>query len=154
MTKITPKRRGKFLEVLAATANVTRASKAIRVSRNALYEHRRADEQFAKAWDDAIDLGTDALEDEAVRRAHDGVLKPVYQQGRKVGTVREFSDTLLMFMLKARRPETFKDRASHELSGPGGGPIKTEGSQIVLTAELQGKSLDELNRLFTEKLKS
>ena len=40
------------------------------------------------------------------------------------------SDTLLIFMLKARRPEKFKDRQSHEHSGPGGGPIEARAMDL------------------------
>ena len=34
------------------------------------------------------------------------------------------SDTLMIFMLKARRPEKYKERRASELSGPGGRPIQ------------------------------
>ena len=54
------------------------------------------------------------LEDEARRRALQGVEKPVFREGRQVGTVTEYSDTLLIFLLKARRPEKFRDRARFE----------------------------------------
>ena len=57
-----------------------------------------------------MEHGTDALEDEAVRRAVEGVIKPVFHQGKRVGTLRVFSDPLLMFLLRARRPERFADR--------------------------------------------
>ena len=63
------------------------------IGRTAAYKWRDDDEAFAAEWEDAIEEGTDALEDEAIRRAKDK------------------SDTLLIFMLKARRPEKFKDRA-------------------------------------------
>jgi hypothetical protein len=39
-----------------------------------------------------------------VDRAVEGVERPVFQRGQQVGTIREYSDRLLMFMLKARRP--------------------------------------------------
>ena len=100
-----------FLDALAESANVTWACKAAKIPRRTAYEWREADPKFAKAWEEAVDLGTDALEDEAIRRGHAGVDKPVYQGGEKVGVVREYSDTLLIFMLKARRPEKFKERA-------------------------------------------
>lgn len=87
-----------------------------------------------------MDLGTDALEDEAVRRAHEGVLKPVFQQGKEVGHVREYSDALMVTMLKARRPEKFKDRVASEVSGKDGGPVRValEAEQALgeLMAEL------------------
>jgi hypothetical protein len=75
---------------------------------------RAADEAFARAWEDALEQGTDSLEDEARRRALQGVEKPVFREGRQVGTVTEYSDTLLIFLLKARRPEKFRDRARFE----------------------------------------
>ncbi|OOQ57160.1 hypothetical protein BC343_16705 [Mucilaginibacter pedocola] len=40
-----------------------------------------------------------------------GTDKPVYHGGKLIGKVKDYSDTLLMFLLKAKRPETYKDRA-------------------------------------------
>lgn len=117
------KQRDAFLDALAQTANVSAACKAAKVPRRTAYDWKDADPEFRKAWDAALELGTDALEDEAVRRAHEGTLKPVYQGGKKVGTIREYSDTLLIFMLKGRRPDRFKDRMAAEHTGKGGGPI-------------------------------
>lgn len=100
-----------FCEALARCANVSRACLEANLPRMTAYQWRARDEEFARMWDEALERGTDALEDEAIRRAHEGTLKPVYQGGKKVGDVREFSDTLMIFMLKARRPDRFKDRA-------------------------------------------
>jgi hypothetical protein len=107
VTKETPERKETFLEKLRENPNVTQAAKSIRISRKTLYEWRKNDETFAKEWDDAVQDGTDALEDEAVRRALQGTEKPVYQGGKLVGTVREYSDTLLIFLLKGKRPEKY-----------------------------------------------
>ncbi len=93
------------------------------------YNWRKGDEAFATAWDEALDAGTDALEDEAVRRAHEGVEEPVFYQGEEVARVRKYSDNLLMFLLKGRRPERFRERT--EISGPGGGPVR-----VVLSVDL------------------
>ena len=49
--------------------------------------------------------GRGCLEDEARRRAVDGVDEPVFQQGKQVGTIRKHSDTLLIFLLKGIRPQ-------------------------------------------------
>jgi hypothetical protein len=68
-----------------------------------VYEWRKKDEQFNADWDDAVEQGTDLLEDVAVRRAKD------------------HSDTLLIFLLKARRKERYADRQEH--TGKEGGPI-------------------------------
>lgn len=119
-------RRARFLERLAATANVTESCEAADIPRSTAYLWRKQDATFAKAWEEANDLGSDALEDEAVRRGRVGVLDPVFYQGIECGSVRRYSDTLLIFMLKGRRPDRFKDRVSAEHSGPGGGPLVTE----------------------------
>ena len=55
-------------------------------------------------------VNVDAFQEEAHRRAVQGIEKPVYQGGRLVGTVREYSDTLLIFLLKGLRPERYKER--------------------------------------------
>ena len=46
------------------------------------------------------------MEDEAVRRAVEGVPRPVFYQGQIVGAVQEYSDELLIRMLKARNCST------------------------------------------------
>ena len=105
------------LVTLAGGATIEGACRAAGISRRTASRKRQSDQEFAAAWDEAIEAGTDALEDEAVRRAKDGYLKPVYHNGVKVGEVREYSDTLLIFMLKARRPEKFRDNHHIEHSG-------------------------------------
>ena len=53
----------------------------------------------------------DRLENAARKRAEFGVERPVFQHGAEVGTVTDYSDNLLMFLLKGRRPEVFKERS-------------------------------------------
>lgn len=120
-TKRTPEKEAEFLAALSETANVTHSCEVTGIARASAYEWREADEGFKAKWDAALVLGTDALEDEAIRRAKVGTLKPVFYQGEECGTIREYSDTLMIVMLKSRRPEKFKER--HEHSGPGGGPM-------------------------------
>lgn len=112
-----------FLATLSDTAHITNAAKRAGLARRTAYNWRAADPAFAKGWEEAIELGAGALEDEAVRRAKDGTLKPVYQGGKKVGEVREYSDTLLIFLLKGCRPEKYKDRLYNEHAGVGGAEI-------------------------------
>jgi hypothetical protein len=98
-TKLTDEKREKFCAELADGQSVTAAAKRIGVTRAWAYWHRSKDEGFAAEWDSAVEAGTDALEDEAVKRARNG------------------SDTMLIFMLKGRRPEKFKERISSEVKG-------------------------------------
>jgi hypothetical protein len=46
--------------------------------------------------------------------------------GKKPLGLREYSDTLLMFLLKGLLPERYRDRVKAEISGPAGGPIPIE----------------------------
>jgi hypothetical protein len=116
-TRRTPEKDLKFIECLAEGASVAAAAKAAGYGRQRLYEWREADPQLAAVWDDALEEGTDLLEDEALRRAKDGVAEPRFYEGQVCGTVKKYSDTLLIFLLKARRPWKYADKAQTEHSG-------------------------------------
>jgi hypothetical protein len=109
---------------------VTIAAATIPMSRTMLYQFRKDDEGFKQEWDDAIESSYDRLEEEARRRAERGVLKPVYQGGSKVGHVREFSDSLMSLLLRARRRKVFSEKAqTGQLDGgdAGTGVLKVGG---------------------------
>lgn len=100
-----------FLENLAGGMTVADAAIAASVSRSLVYKWRKADKDFAGDWELAYEMGADALAGEAQRRGVKGVEEPIFYQGAICGAVRKYSDTLLMFMLKARDPLRFCDRA-------------------------------------------
>ena len=118
----TPEKIEAFVEALCETGQVTKACKAAEISRRTAYYWRQTTAEFALAWDNALRVAVSALEDEARRRAQDGVDKPVYQNGEKVGVVREYSDTLMIFLLKAADPKKYRERLS--LTGEDGGPLE------------------------------
>jgi hypothetical protein len=98
-----------FLDELAKTCNVSLACEKAGVSRQTAYRHKKELPRFAERWDDAIDTGVDALYAEARRRGLEGVKKGVWHMGKRVGSERQYSDLLLIFLLKAHRPETFRE---------------------------------------------
>ena len=106
----TAKNRKRFLAAIAESGNITIACEAARLSRAAVYQWRADDPSFAAEWDAALERGLDSLEDELMRRAKDGNLRPVFQGGELVGHVREYSDTLGIFLLKSRRRHIYGDR--------------------------------------------
>jgi hypothetical protein len=55
-----------------------RASELAGIGRRTAYDWRAADDEFRKAWDEAVEYGTDLIEDEALRRARDGVERPFF----------------------------------------------------------------------------
>jgi hypothetical protein len=118
-----------FLKAFAETGIVLTACRAARISRQQAYKVRASNPKFAAAWAEAEEGATELLEAEARRRAYTGTQKPIYQNGHKVGQVREYSDVLLIFLLKAHRPSIYRENARLELTGANGGPIAT--SQVL-----------------------
>lgn len=100
-----------FIKALIRFGNVAYACRKVNIAMSTAYDHREKDEQFGQAWTEALEHATATLEREAWRRAVKGNEKPIYQQGIQVGSVREYSDTLLIFLLKGYAPHKYKDRA-------------------------------------------
>ena len=90
-----------FLETLKDTGNVRASAQAADVNRSTAYKTRNADPDFSRAWDVAMEDAIDVLEYVARQRA-----------------VREKnpSDLLLIFLLKAHRPEKFSDRVKVDVT--------------------------------------
>jgi hypothetical protein len=104
-----------FLSVLRKTGNVTTACAKAKIERSTAYRRKTDDKDFSAAWTVALDEAADHLEAEAWRRAVAGVLKPVFQGGKRVGQVREYSDTMLALLLKAHKPEKYRERFDHKV---------------------------------------
>lgn len=96
-----------FLAALAAGRSVRVAAQLAGIAPSTAYKWRAADAEFQAEWCAAEEAGTDIIEEEAFRRAVTGVEKPVYRGGEVVGHVSDYSDTMLMFLLKSRRPERY-----------------------------------------------
>jgi hypothetical protein len=142
MSKIrnTAKQRA-FIKAFCVTASVSRAAKAAQIHRQRHYSWLKEDPHYAELFDGArLEVG-DALQDEAVRRAYEGVLEPVYYKGKPCGVRRVYSDGLLMFLLRGWLPEVYGERANRavEVSATTGvGPI------VLDDANLKALSEDEL----------
>lgn len=122
--KKTPENKAKFLEMLAFGYSVSKAAAAIDCSRALMFQWKKADAEFAANWADAMEAGIDRLEDEAMRRAVEGVSREVLYQGEGTGHhIVEYSDALLTLLLRGKRANVFNtDRVEH--TGPGGGPME------------------------------
>lgn len=133
--KIRHKGKRAFLRGIANTANVLKASKLAGMDRDNHYLWLKHDPDYREAFNIAWDMAVDALEAEASRRAFEGVLKPIYYagkraidvqvddegrivrdaQGNAVGVpaaIREYSDTLLICLLKGNRGAKYRDNVS------------------------------------------
>jgi len=85
----TPAAEDKFLTALRAGKSIATAARAAGIGRRTAYDWRDRDPAFAESWDEAWDVGTDYLEDLALKGAEQG------------------SERLLLALLKARRPERY-----------------------------------------------
>ena len=83
------------------------------------------DAEFAAEWGKAKHQGGDALEDEAIRRAVHGVDTPMTIAGKRE-IVKKFSDTLLIFLLKAHDPARFSENVH----------VKGDYTHTITTSEL------------------
>lgn len=122
----TPEKQAEFLSLLREGRTVEGAARRVGIHRSTLYRLRDRDEQFRRSWDEAWEAAIEALEDELRRRGFEGVEKPVFHSGVVVGSVREFDTTAAIFILKARKPEVYRDNARIEHTGPGGGPVQVQ----------------------------
>lgn len=82
----------RFLDILSSTCNVTLAARGAGVNKVTAYEHYKTQPDFAAQWDEAKESALEILEAEAWNRA------------------RKQSDTLMIFLLKANRPEKYRER--------------------------------------------
>jgi len=97
----------RFLAKLAESGNITASAKAAGVPRTTVYRWREKFKTFAAEWDDALEQACDILEAEAWRRA-----------------LNEQSDRLLMFLLKAHRPERFTERTETAIKAEIDGAVR------------------------------
>lgn len=103
-------KKNKFLNALAKYGSIKTAALEAEIDRTTHYTWMD-DEAYKKAYERARQIAADALEEEARRRAVDGYIG-------KDG-VREYSDKLLIALLKANFPDRYKERVESkvELSG-------------------------------------
>ncbi len=109
------------------------------VDRSTHYDWLRRFPEYAADFEIAREQVAGLLEDEAIRRAYHGTLKPVTVAGGMV-MITEFSDRLLEFLLKCRNRPVFGDRFEH--SGPGGQPLLTlsDVDRIILEGAALAKA--------------
>jgi len=78
---------------------------------------------YSDAFARAEKVAGRTLEDEAVRRAHEGLRKAVRYKGKIVGWEYEYSDALMQTLLRGNLPEKFRERWTGELTGKDGNPL-------------------------------
>ena len=108
----------KFLAALRAGKSIAAAARAAGIGRRTAYDWRDRDAAFAARWDEAWEVGTDHLEDLALKGAEHG------------------SERLLLALLKARRPDRYQRMV-----------VEHEGSLEVLLRDASETLNQKLARL-------
>lgn len=108
--------RARVIQEFRRTGRVDLACAAAGCDRTDHYRWLKKHLDYAAAFEEAREQVAGLLEDEAVRRAYRGTQRPVAVAGKLV-MMTEFSDQLLMFLLKCRNPQVFGDRIRQEHSG-------------------------------------
>ena len=122
-TKRTPKRVQAILDALRGGDAIGTACARAGIGRSTFAEWRSADPVLDAQVDDAIEYGTDVLEDVARDRS-----------------IRH-SDTLLIFLLKARRPDKYREttrisgEVTHRWAEEVAAEVGVEPSEIQAEAE-------------------
>jgi len=113
----------KFLTAYSVTGSVCRSAKAAKISRRTHVNWMHQSPGYPELFAEAKEAAGEALEDEARRRAIEGVRKPVIYQGKQVEILNEetgkmeklweheYSDTMLAMLLNGNLPEKFKQRS-------------------------------------------
>jgi hypothetical protein len=138
-----------FLSAYASCGSRTKAAHAIGIDRTTHYIWLREDAEYKKQFDELAEEVADLLEDEAIRRAHDGVQRieigrvgrdvdgPIVDKEGKAIVRTEYSDRLLELLLKANRPDKFRER--REITGKNGGPIAYRDVSAMSDEELDAE---------------
>ena len=106
--------RERLIKEFRRVGRVDLACAAAGVDRTSHYVWLKNDPEYRKSFEEAREEACGLLEDEAVRRAYRGTLKPI-SIGGKIVMVTEFSDQLLIFLLKCRNPRVFGERREDTL---------------------------------------
>lgn len=145
-----------FLAALAETCHCARAAEAANISYTAVWRRRKADTQFDAAYKEALQIGGALLEAEAVRRAKDGLRRMKFNS--KTGEAyidpetgkpyieHEYSDTLLLALLKRHFPDLYRERTESKVEHSG------NVTHTVLTAERQEELMEKKRNAVMRRL--
>lgn len=129
----------KILDGLASGLFPGEIAQALSIVPGTIRYWRQQDPDFDQMCVEAESLVTDQIEREAIRRAVRGILEPVVHKGEVVMVDgeplmrRAYSDGLIQFLLRGRRPEVYGDKSKVEHNHE----FDLDGSKETLRAKLQ-----------------
>ena len=109
-------KRARFLKEFRKCGVVTHAATAAKIPVRSHYYWLKDDPAYKQQFEEATIEACEVVEREVHRRAVEGVERDVYQGGKKVGTHTNYSDLLLIFLMK-KLNAAFRDRVEHAHGG-------------------------------------
>jgi hypothetical protein len=113
----TAERQRAFIEELADCGIVREAASRVGMTEQSAYGLRRRPDAdaFNKAWDTAVQMGTERLQSIALERAIQGTIRRRYFHGEVVGEDRVYDNRLLIYLL-GRTQNNWRDwQAKHRI---------------------------------------
>lgn len=107
---LTPQLKNRIIKAVEETGDWKAAISRFNVTKTAFHAALKRDLRLAERIEIAENVYLDSLENEARRRAVNGVEKGVYFQGERVGTEKEYSDRLLDKLLTAADKEKYSQQ--------------------------------------------
>ena len=116
-----------FIAAYRVCLNVRSACEAVKIRPHSHYDWLRDDAVYRKAWAGVQEQIPQALEDEAIRRAYEGVKRVLYYKGKPIRTGRGrnariayetlYDTPLLIALLKRFRPDLYREHMTTEVTG-------------------------------------
>ena len=155
-SRFTGAKRKLFLTAYVECGAITSAAKAVGVSETLHYVWLK-DPGYAAAFAEAEKQAVDRLEAELFRRVYEGTEEVVVYQGElcyqkdakgkltnKPLMIRRMNDTLLIFALKGKKPEVYRDNWKGELALTGNVQVNHRLNLKTLSDE----QLEQLESMF------
>ena len=131
-------------ELIKTGGNVSLACHHLGIGRNTVYNTWLKKEDYRERFEESRKTGGAYLEEEARRRAVDGVEIPIVYQGETVGYTRKYSDSLLMFLLKGIFPEKYRETHRGSREPIPDKPSEKSGHDLSLLTNEELETLDRI----------
>ena len=137
---LTPKQQ-QFLNTFPIYGVIGKTATAVKITPQAVYRWIATQPSFCNIFQQVRALLKHLMEDAAVSRSVYGVKEDIFYKGEVVGEKTNFSDSLLMFMLRAADPGTYREKSSLDLY------TKTEEPGNGMLGDLSKDALAEIHRV-------
>jgi len=149
----TEERQRAFIAGLELCGSVSTAAKAVGMTARGAYKllERPGADSFARAWDEAAERGRQLVCENAIDRAINGALEPVFRRGKMVGTRRRYYDRLAIAVISNHGREAGIARTEAATIRRRRRELDEADKQAVARYAVEARQREEYEKLFTER---